>query len=148
VDQRDQSQKMIDALVEQARGLTDDDRRHLAAARADIDESFHADAWRAASEMLPLRAELYASAWQRIGPVFVPDRLVELIDMGELADAAEVEEWQAVARMVRLSIDDELIARLTSDSIPPPHLRELHMAWRRMLEETQLPAAGYSELTE
>ncbi len=69
---RDQTQKMIDALVERARALTDDDRVRLAAARGAIEESFHAGAWRAASEMLPDRGEMYASAWQRIGAAFVP----------------------------------------------------------------------------
>lgn len=131
---------MVDALVEKARALTDEDRLRLATARGAIDETFHVSAWRAASEMLSVRADLYASAWHRIGPAFVPDRLVELIQMGERADQEELQTWQDVARLARLGIDDQLLAVLTADSIPPPHLRQLHMAWRRMLEDSQVEA--------
>ena len=134
---RDQTQKMIDALVERARALTDDDRVRLAAARGTIEESFHAGAWRAAFEMLPVRAEMYASAWQRIGPAFVPERLLEVVEMGDEADPAELGDWQEVARLVRLGIDDELLALLTSDLIPPPHLRQLHMSWASMVEHSR-----------
>jgi hypothetical protein len=137
---RDQTQKMIDALVERARALSDDDRVRLAEARAGIDESFHAGAWRAASEMLPVRAEMYALAWQRIGPAFVPDQLQELVEMGDRADPEELVRWQEIARLVRLGIDDELLALLTSDSIPPPHLRQLHMSWAKMMEHWQAPS--------
>jgi hypothetical protein len=137
---RDQTQKMIDALVQRARALSDDDRIRLADARAEIDESFHAGAWRAASEMLSLRAEMYASAWQRIGPAFVPDQLQELVEVGDRADPEELVRWQEVARLVRLGIDDELLALLSSDSIPPPHLRQLHMSWAKMVEHSQTPS--------
>lgn len=103
VDDRDQAQRMVDALVERARTLTDEERLRLARARAAIDESFHAGAWRAASEMLSVRAVLYATAWQRIGPAFVPERLVALVHMGHEADADELREWHDVARLVRYS---------------------------------------------
>lgn len=139
---RDQTQKMIDALVERARALSDDDRVRLAAARGEVDESFHAGAWRAASEMLPIRAEMYALAWQRIGPAFVPDRLQEIIELGDRADPDELREWQEVARLVRLGIDDELLALLTFDSIPPPHLRQLHRSWSTMVEQSRSPAGS------
>jgi hypothetical protein len=137
---RDQTQKMIDALVERARSMSDDDRFRLASARAEIDESFHAGAWRAASEMLPIRAEMYALAWQRIGPAFVPGRLLEIVDMGDRADPEELVEWQEIARLVRLGIDDELLALLTSDLIPPPHLRQLHRSWAAMDDQSQSEA--------
>jgi hypothetical protein len=104
-----------------------------------IEDSFHAGAWRAASEMLPFRAELYASAWQRIGPAFVPERLLEVVEMGDQADPAELKDWKDVARLVRLGIDDELLARLTSDLIPPPHLRQLHKSWSTMVEHSPSP---------
>ena len=139
---RDQTQKMIDALVGRARALTDDDRARLAAARGAIDESFHAGAWRAASEMLPIRAEMYASAWQQIGPAFVPDQLLEIVEMGDRADPEELLEWQEVARLVRLGIDDELLALLTSDLIPPPHLRQLHRSWAAMVDQSHPPEDG------
>ena len=128
---------MIDALVARARALTDDDRVRLAAAREAIEESFHAGAWRAASEMLPARAEMYASAWQRIGSAFVPERLLEMVEMGDEGDPVELKNWQDVARLVRLGIDDELLALLSSDSIAPAHLRELHMSWAAMLDQSQ-----------
>jgi hypothetical protein len=139
---RDQTQKMIDALVERARALTDDDRIRLATARAGIDESFHAGAWRAASELLPVRAEMYALAWQQIGPAFVPDQLLEMVEMGDRADPEELLEWQEVARLVRLGIDDELLALLTSDLIPPPHLRQLHRSWAAMGDQSQPSQVG------
>ena len=134
---RDRTQKMIDALVARARALTDDDRVRLAAARGAIEESFHAGAWRAASEMLPDRGEMYAAAWQRIGAAFVPERLLEMVEMGDQSDPIELKNWQDVARLVRLGIDDELLALLTSDSIPPAHLRQLHMSWAAMLAQSQ-----------
>jgi hypothetical protein len=133
---RNQIQKMIDALVNKARAMSDDDRVRLAAARRAVDESFHVGAWRAAIEMLPARAEMYAAAWLEIGPAFVPEQLLELVDMGDRADPDELLEWQEVARLVRLGIDDELLALLTADSIPPPHLRQLHRSWATMLEKS------------
>jgi hypothetical protein len=139
---RDQTQNLIDALVERARELSDEDRIRLAAARAEVDESFHAGAWRAAAAMLPLRAEMYALAWQRIGPAFVPDQLVEVVELGDRADPDEIMKWQEIARLVRLGIDDELLALLTSDSIPPPHLRQLHRAWATMVDQTRTSEVG------
>lgn len=139
MDERDQTGKLVDALVERARALTDEDRRRLASARRTRDESFRAVAWRAACEMLSVRAEAYADAWQRIGPAFVPDRLVELIRVGDQADPDDVREWQDVARLARLGIDDELLALLTADFIPPGHIRELHLPWRLMLEAAHVP---------
>jgi hypothetical protein len=127
---------LVDALVEQARALTDEERLRLASSRGAVDETFHVAAWRAASEILSMRAAIYASAWQRIGPAFVPNRLVELVRLGKQADPGELRKWQDVARLVRLGIDDELLAVLTSDSIPPPHLRQLHMPWQKMLDES------------
>ena len=140
VDDRDRTRRLVDGLVERARALTDEQRLRLAEFRGAVDEAFHVAAWRAATEMLPMRADLYASAWQRIGPAFVPERLGDLVQMGQRADPTELRKWQDVARLVRLSIDDELLAVLTSDSIPPPHLRQLHMAWRKMLEEVPVEA--------
>jgi hypothetical protein len=136
VDDRDQTRRLVDALVERARALTDEDRLRLAASRGAVDESFHVAAWRAASEMLSMRADIYASAWQRIGPAFVPNRLVELVQLGQQANPEELREWQNVARLVRLGIDDELLAVVTADSIPPPHLRQLHMPWKTMLDDS------------
>lgn len=140
VDARDQSPRMVDALVERARAMSDDDRLALAAARRAVDESFHAGAWRAATEMLTVRADLYASAWQRIGTAYVPEHLEELVQKGDRAEPGELREWQEVARLVRLGLDDELLAVLTTDFIPPVHLRQLHMSWRKMLESSRSDA--------
>lgn len=134
MDQLDQGEKLIDQLVERARSLTDEDLRNLAWARGGVDETFHIGAWRAAWEMVVERAEAYTNAWLRIGPAFIPERLRELVELGDRAESDQVNEWQDVARLAKLALDDELLALLTADLIPPPHLRQLHLAWRRMLE--------------
>jgi uncharacterized protein (DUF4415 family) len=126
--------EIVETLVQQARALTDEDRRELARARKAIDETFHAGAWRAAKEMVTARAEVYTQVWVRIGSTFVPDRLEELVQMGSAADPEVVAEWQEVARLVRVGIDDALLALLTADSIPPPNIRELYGPWKAMLE--------------
>ena len=59
------------------------------------------------------------------------------LTMGDQGDPVELKNWQDVARLVRLGIDDELLALLTSDSIPPAHLRQLHMSWAAMLDQSQ-----------
>jgi hypothetical protein len=70
----------------------------------------------------------------------VPGRLLEIVDMGDRADPEELVEWQEIARLVRLGIDDELLALLTSDLIPPPHLRQLHRSWAAMDDQSQSEA--------
>lgn len=83
--------------------------------------------------MLPQRATAYAAAWVEIGSAYVPERLEELLGGIAGADAAEVAEWQDVARLARIALDDALRALLLSDTITPPDLRELYEPWRRML---------------
>lgn len=124
----------METLIDQALGLDDGARRLVAHARRDADEAFRQEAWRAAVEMLGRRAEVYAEAWRRIGPAFIPHRLEELIRLGSRADPAEVAEWQEVARLTRLGIDDALLGLLAADSIPPPHVRELYRPWQTMLD--------------
>jgi hypothetical protein len=68
----------------------------------------------------------------------VPDRLGELVQLGDQADPDEVRQWQEVARLAHLCIDDELLALLTSGFIPPPHVRELHLPWRLMQESAHV----------
>ena len=122
----------IEAFVQQARALRDEDRRALADARRSGSEVVRAGAWRAAVEMLPERAEAYLATWAALGTAFVPERLEELLVTG--ADPDAIAEWQDVARLVRIALDEALVALLLSDTILPPHTRELYDPWRRMLE--------------
>ena len=122
----------IEAFVQQARALRDEGRRALADARRSGSEVVRAGAWRAAVEMLPERAETYLATWAAIGTAFVPKRLEELLVIG--ADHDAIAEWQDVARLVRIALDEALVALLLSDTILPPHTRELYDPWRRMLE--------------
>lgn len=119
----------VEELIQRARTLSDEERRAIASARGDRDEAFRVGAWRAALAAVSDRSALYVAAWSRIGSTFVPERLEELINLGSQADAEEVAEWQGVARLLRLAIDEALLAFLTSDTIPPPHLRELIAPW-------------------
>lgn len=121
--------RKVQELIDRARTLSDEERRAIAAARADRDEAFRVGAWRAAMEAIGQRPELYQAAWVGVGSAYVPARLDELINLGSQADPDEVAEWQGVARLVRLAIDEALLALLTSDTIPPPHLRELIAPW-------------------
>lgn len=122
----------VQTFVEQARSLEDEDRLALAAARRAGSEVVRAGAWKAAAEVLPTRASTYVAAWGRIGPAFLPERLEELHRTGSSADAAEVAELQEVARLVRIALDEALLALLLSDTIPPPDVRELYEPWRSM----------------
>ena len=124
---------LVDSLIQQARALTDEDRFELARARKAVDETFHAGAVRAANEMVIQRADLYAQAWIRIGAAYLPERLEELVQLGSAADREDLAEWQEVARLVRIGIDDALLALLTADSIPPPSRRQLYEPWKSML---------------
>lgn len=124
---------LVEGFIEQARSLDDDDRRVLAEARRGIDEAFHEGAWRAAIEMAAHRADAYLDAWTRIGAAFVPERLEGLVQMGRKADPAEVAEWQDVARLARIAMDDALLALLGTDTITPLQVRELYAPWKSML---------------
>ena len=123
----------VEAFLEQARALRDEDRRALADARRAGSEVVRAGAGKAAVVMLPERATAYVSGWGRIGTAFVPGRLEELRASSD-ADAAEVAEWQEVARLARIALDEAFLALLLSDTITPPDVRELYDPWRRMLE--------------
>jgi hypothetical protein len=133
---------IVDSFVERARALTDEDRRALARARRAVDETFHAGAWRSASEMVADRASAYVEAWIRIGAAFIPQRLQELSDRGPNADPAEVAELEEVARLARAAIDDALLSLLTIDTIPPPDIRELYGPWQAMLLATASERPG------
>jgi hypothetical protein len=134
VDGTPHDANLVDDLVRQVQALDDADLRRLARARAQVDESFHSGAWRSAVEMAATKGGAHAEAWVRIGAAFVPERLEELVQLGATADPEEVAEWQGVARLARLAIDDRLLALLTADSIKPPDLRELSAPWKAMLE--------------
>lgn len=123
----------LEGFIEQARALCDEDRLALAAARRAANEVVRAGAWKAANEMLPPRARAYVAAWGRIGSAFVPERLEDLVRRGSGVDTSEVARWQEVARLVRVAIDDALLALLLADTIPPPDVRELYDPWKTML---------------
>ena len=112
----------------------------LAEARRSASELVRAAAWKAALEVLPERAAAYVAAWGRIGPVFVPERLDKLLT-GPGVDPDEVAQWQEAARLVRVALDEALLALLLADTITPPHVRELLAPWQRMLTETHEASA-------
>jgi hypothetical protein len=122
----------LDAFIAEARALRDENRVILADARRRLDEVVRAAAWKAANEVLAGRAEEYVDAWIRIGPAHIPDRLEEVRGGG--AEGAEIERWQDVARLVRMTLDEALVALLTADTIPPPDIRELLHPWKQMQE--------------
>jgi hypothetical protein len=124
----------LEAFVEQARALRDEDRLALAEARRAGNESVRAAAWTAAVDLLAERADSYVSCWARVGAAFVPERLEELLRTDSGADAREIAEWQEVARLTRIAIDEALLALLLSDAMMPPDVRELYHPWRIMLE--------------
>lgn len=130
----------LDAFVAEARALGDEDRLVLAEARRRLDEVVRAAAWKAANEVLAGRAEEYVAAWIRIGPAHIPDRLEEIRGGG--AEGPEIERWQDVARLVRLALDEALVALLTADTIPPPDIRELIHPWKEMQTAAYEARAG------
>jgi hypothetical protein len=105
----------------------------LAEARRSASEVVRAGAWQAALELLPDRAGSYVAAWGRIGPVFVPERLEELLGTGSAMDPDEVAHWQEAARLVRVALDEALLALLLADTMTPPDVRELLAPWQKML---------------
>lgn len=124
----------VETFVERARQLTDDDRVRLAEARAAIDETFHAGAWKAANDTAAQHERDYLPALVKIGAAYIPGRLEELVQTGTAADHTDVARWQEVARHARLAIEDALIALVTADLLRPPDLRELFGPWKAMLE--------------
>lgn len=133
----------VEAFVEQARTLRDEDRLALAEARAAIDETFHAGAWRAANEVVAQRGQEYLEAWVRVGAAFVPERLEGLVQKASgAADAAEVARWQEVARLARVAMEDALMAFVGADLLRPPDLRALCGPWKAMLESAHERARG------
>lgn len=124
----------METFIERARRLSDDDRVRLAEARAAIDETFHAAAWKAANEIVTQHARDYRHAWVRIGAAFVPDRLEELVQTGTAAERAEISRWHEVARLGRAAMEDALLALAAADLLRPPDLRELYGPWKAMLD--------------
>lgn len=131
----------VEAFVEQARALRDEDRLALAEARRSGDETVKAAAWKAALDLLGERASAYVSSRARIGPSFVPERLEKLLLTRSGADAREIAELQEVARLVRIAMDEALVALLLSDMMMPPDVRELYHPWRTMLEAAHAATA-------
>jgi hypothetical protein len=121
----------LEAFIEAARDLCDEDRLVLANERRRLNEIVRAASWKAANEMVGPRAAEYAEAWIRMGPAFIPDRLEELHGEGS-GDPDEIERWQDVARLARIAMDEALVALLAADTIPPPDIRELLHPWKQM----------------
>lgn len=122
----------VEALIEGARALGDEERTALAEIRRASNEVVRAEAWQAVAELLPTRALEYSAAWGRIGTAFIPERLEHLLQQGFDVDTAEIAEWQEVARLVRAAIDEALLALLFSETLTPPNQRELFDPWQRM----------------
>jgi hypothetical protein len=121
----------VEAFIQRVRQLSDEERVVLADTRRATNELVRADAWRAAAELLPGRANEYATAWGRIGTAFIPERLEHLLEHGSGVDTAEIADWQEVARLARTAIDEALLALLFSDTLTPPSQRELIDPWQR-----------------
>jgi hypothetical protein len=122
----------LEAFIEAARDLCDEDRLVLANERRRLNEIVRAASWKAANEMIGPRAAEYAEAWIRMGPAFIPDRLEELHGEGSGSNPGEIERWQDVARLARIAMDEALVALLAAETIPPPDIRELLHPWKQM----------------
>jgi hypothetical protein len=132
----------VEGFVTRAEALDDEDRLALAQARRAIDESFQVGAWKAGNEIAMGRAAECLEVRVRLGGVFVPDRLEELVMLGSRADPAELAEWQDVARLVRIALDEATLAHIGLDTLRPPDVRALLGPWKEMLE------AAYARETE
>jgi hypothetical protein len=131
----------VEGFVTRAKALDDDDRLALARARRAVDESFQVGAWKAGSEVAMGRAAEYLEVRVRLGGVFVPDRLEELVMLGSRADPAELAGWQDVARVVRIALDEATLAHVGLDTLRPPDVRALLGPWKAMLEAAYLREA-------
>lgn len=116
----------VDAFVERALALTDEERLAIAEVRRGVPEGFHVSALRAAASWLPGRADLYARARNALAKAHVPFRL---LDEDDEPSGAERERLDEVARLVQLAIDDMLLCLIASDVLHPDHLRELSRPW-------------------
>ena len=112
----------VEAFVERARSLSDNELRSVADARDRVDEAFHAAALRAAAEELSNRGPAYALARSRLSGAHVSAAADDAV-------GAERSEWQRVSRLAQLAIDDALLALLTGDVIHPKHVRELYRSF-------------------
>jgi hypothetical protein len=128
----------VEEFVTRAKALDDEDRLALAQARRAIDESFQVGAWKAGNAIALGRAAEYVEVRVRLGGVFVPDRLEELVMLGSRADPAELAEWQDVARLVRIALDEATLAHVGLDTLRPPDVRALIGPWKAMLEAAYL----------
>ena len=132
----------VEGFVTRAKALDDDDRFALAQARRAVDESFQVGAWKAGNEVAMGRAAEYLQVRVRLGGVFVPDRLEELVMLGTRADPAELAEWQEVARLVRIALDETTLAHVGLDTLRPPDIRALVGPWKAMLEAAYARETG------
>lgn len=112
----------VEVFVARVLELTDEQRVAVAAAWAEVDETFRDQALGAAAEALVARSEAYALGRRAVARAHLPDGLEE--------DPARRD---GVARLVRLAIDDMLLALVVQDVLHPKHLRELHRPWQAAL---------------
>lgn len=102
--------------------LTDEERISIAEAWKELDETFRDQALGAAAEALVARSEAYALVRRKVARAHLPEGLDE--------DPARRNE---VARLVRLAIDEMLLAHVAQDVLHPNHLRELCRPWQAIL---------------
>lgn len=135
----------MDSFAARVWALTDEDRVAVAKARESVDEAFHERALRAGLEALAGRGDEYLAARRALAGAHLPARLDRARDDMQ---SDELAHWNDVARLVQQALDDALIAILTSASLHPNHLRELHRSlkagWTDRAEREQTPVSDAS----
>lgn len=129
----------VEAFVEQVLQLGDDERHAVAEARKQIDEARQAKALRAAAEALAVtgRRSAYIETRERLALAHLSDEPV-----GGDASAPSTDELarrHETVRLLRLAIDDAVLALLTTDVLHPKHLRELYRPWQEVLVARSRP---------
>ena len=118
------SKGILEQFVDRALALDDDRRDAVARRRAAIDEAAYETSLRAGAEALVDWSERYLNARRTLAAAHVPDAL-ERDDLSP----EERARWNDVARLVRLAIDEMLVALAGNEVLHPNHLRALTAAW-------------------
>ncbi len=115
---------ILEQFVARALALTDARREAVASRRAATDEAAYGTSLRAGAEALVDWGEPYLLARRTLAAAHVPDALER-----EELSPAERAHWNDVARLVRLAIDEMLVALAGNEVLHPNHLRALSAAW-------------------